>query len=76
MSGSGTAAVMLRPGDRFLWCGRYVLVTEVELDPRRVRHWRPGRWLHVAEDDGTAHRIHYFDHETVERAILPVRWQR
>lgn len=57
---------VLRPGDRFVWCDRTVTVDQIE-SRRFIRPtFRPGRYLHVTESNGIAHRLHYYDDEEVE----------
>jgi hypothetical protein len=51
----------LRPGDRFIWCDRPVTLSRTFRQATR----RPGRRLIVAEDNGTVHRLHYYDDERV-----------
>jgi hypothetical protein len=52
----------LRLGDRFRWCDRAVTLRSV-IPATNVK--RPGRYLVVTEDDGTEHRLHYYDDEPV-----------
>jgi len=51
----------LRPGDRFVWCDRSVTLQRAA----PVYTKRHARWLYVTEDDGTEHRLHYYDDEQV-----------
>lgn len=51
----------LMVGDRFGWCERWITVTRMAW----VRSNRVGRWIFGTEDDGTQHRLHYYDDEEV-----------
>jgi hypothetical protein len=51
----------LGPGARFVWCDRPVTLQRAALVYTKHR----GRQLFVTEDDGTAHRLHYYDDERV-----------